>query len=311
MRILVIGWNRFGDAVISTALFHQLSSAHPDARFTVVCGALAAEVLRPMPRLEKLMVIGKHRLKVPILPILREIAGRRWDLVIDLKDTFASRIVRAPRTLVWRRPHALPTAAALAELLGTKSLAAPGLWLDEARQRRAAAVVSGRGPLLALGVGASNRDRCWPVASHAEIARRFLDRFKADPNAAVMVSGSPAEADLADAVLSGVPPDRRLDLTRALPPILDQCACLAHATAFVGNDSGFMHAAAALEVPTVGIFGPSPAGVFQGLYARLHPVTPPGNRIAPIEAVTVDAVWSVLETVLPTPRGASRWAGAR
>ena len=42
---------------------------------------------------------------------------------------------------------------------------------------------------------------------------------------------------------------------------------LARASAFAGNDSGLMHAAAALGVPTLGVFGP-------GDFTRWRPVGP-------------------------------------
>ncbi|MFN8981315.1 MAG: glycosyltransferase family 9 protein, partial [Alphaproteobacteria bacterium] len=38
MRILFISSTRIGDAVLSTGLLDHLMRAHPEARFTIVCG---------------------------------------------------------------------------------------------------------------------------------------------------------------------------------------------------------------------------------------------------------------------------------
>ena len=39
-------------------------------------------------------------------------------------------------------------------------------------------------------------------------------------------------------------------------------ACLTRASLFIGNDSGLMHMAAAAGAPTIGLFGPTPAGIY-------------------------------------------------
>jgi ADP-heptose:LPS heptosyltransferase len=39
-------------------------------------------------------------------------------------------------------------------------------------------------------------------------------------------------------------------------------ACLARCVLFVGNDSGLMHLAASAGVPTLGLFGPTPASEY-------------------------------------------------
>jgi ADP-heptose:LPS heptosyltransferase len=48
---------------------------------------------------------------------------------------------------------------------------------------------------------------------------------------------------------------------------------LAAADAFVGNDSGMLHVAAALAVPSVGIFGPSNPGIWLRAYPLLRVVS--------------------------------------
>ena len=57
-----------------------------------------------------------------------------------------------------------------------------------------------------------------------------------------------------------------LDLCAVKPAViggqelLRMAGILAHATLFIGHDSGLTHLAAALNVPTVGLFGPTDAG---------------------------------------------------
>jgi len=74
--------------------------------------------------------------------------------------------------------------------------------------------------------------------------------------ARVAVSAAPNERERAAAAWQGVPEAQQLDLMRNTDPAF-AAACLAHASLYVGNDSGLMHIAAAVGVPTLGLFGPS------------------------------------------------------
>ncbi len=62
-------------------------------------------------------------------------------------------------------------------------------------------------------------------------------------------------------MLAAIPPARRLDLV-GRTDLLTAAAALRRTELFIGNDTGLMHIAAAAGVPTVGLFGPSPAARF-------------------------------------------------
>src|SRR3546814_2637788 len=50
---------RLGDAILSTGLLDELHRQRPKARFTVVCGPVAAGVFTAAPNLERLIVMRK------------------------------------------------------------------------------------------------------------------------------------------------------------------------------------------------------------------------------------------------------------
>ena len=54
-----------------------------------------------------------------------------------------------------------------------------------------------------------------------------------------------------------MPPSRVVDLVGATD-LLTAAAVLRRCALFVGNDTGLMHIAAAVDTPTLGLFGPSP-----------------------------------------------------
>lgn len=113
-------------------------------------------------------------------------------------------------------------------------------------------------PVVALAPGAVGPSKRWPASAYAELTRRLL----AD-GAAVWVLGSLAEKALAVEIVGDT---GARDLTGT--DLRDAIFALASATAAVSNDSGLLHVAAALGIPTTGIFGPTS----QWHWAPLNPL---------------------------------------
>jgi heptosyltransferase II len=103
------------------------------------------------------------------------------------------------------------------------------------------------GPVVVLAPGAVGPSKRWPASAYAGLTRRLV----AD-GATVWVLGSPTEKALAAEIVGDT---GARDLTG--PDLRDAIFALASATAAVSNDSGLLHVAAALGVPTTGIFGPT------------------------------------------------------
>ncbi len=118
------------------------------------------------------------------------------------------------------------------------------------------------GPVWVFAPGTTYGEaKVWPVAP----ATAFVDAAVAREGVRVVLLGDAAAGGFARemAAASGVAWRKELpggpgvvDLT-GTTSLLDAVTMLKTAAAFVGNDSGLMHLAAALGVPTVGIFGSS------------------------------------------------------
>src|SRR5690348_11880497 len=95
MRILFITATRIGDAVLSTGLLGHLLERHPGALLTIAAGAPAAPLFAAVPGLESLLVVAKRPLALHWLALYRHVAGRRWDLVVDLRGSALAYLLRA------------------------------------------------------------------------------------------------------------------------------------------------------------------------------------------------------------------------
>jgi ADP-heptose:LPS heptosyltransferase len=98
--------------------------------------------------------------------------------------------------------------------------------------------------------GASTRLRRWDPARYPQVARLLIER-----GLAVVIIGSPADKAAAARVARGLPEGRALDLSgRASLP--QAAAVIARATLYVSADTGPLHLAYGVGVPTVHLFGP-------------------------------------------------------
>ena len=259
MRILFISSTRIGDAVLSTGLLDHLMRAHPEARFTIVCGRVAEGVFRRMPRLDRLIAVEKRRYSLHWLEIWGQLATTRWDLVVDLRASAIAWLLWTRRRAViqgGRRPgHRLTH---LAALLGVEPPPLPVIWTAPEDTARAAALLPEGQPWLVLGPTANWHRKVWPAERFAELALRLTAPDGALPGAGIAILGGPGdqERSMATPVLTALP--QALDLVGKLD-LPEVAAVLARAAIFIGNDSGLMHLAAAAGAPTLGLFGPTPS----------------------------------------------------
>jgi heptosyltransferase II len=152
---------------------------------------------------------------------------------------------RLPRMVDRCAMLALPPGASQPPSWPLPELAVPAASCAAWRQSRD---LNGEGrPIVALAPGAVGPSKRWPAGAYAALTRRLLAN-----GASVWVLGGPAEKALVGEIIGDT---AARDLTG--PDLRDAILALASATAAISNDSGLLHVAAALGIPTVGIFGPT------------------------------------------------------
>ncbi|MEA1674227.1 glycosyltransferase family 9 protein [Nitrospirillum sp. BR 11163] len=287
MRVLFITSTRLGDAVLTTGLLGHLVDQMPDARFTIACGPIAAPLFHAVPRLDEIIAMPKRRLAGHWLDLWRQVVGRRWDLVVDLRDSAVSRLVLARRRATFRGgDDRQPKVVSLGRVLGLEPPPAPRLFLNDAVRAEARALVGPDegAPILALGPAANWTGKEWPGDRFAALALRLLaGPLAAGPQAVlgparVMVLAAETErprcATVLGALGAALGAGRIIDLVGRTDPLLAG-ACLERVRLFVGNDSGLMHVAAAAGVPTLGLFGPTPSHLYAPWGPRARAVVAP------------------------------------
>ena len=288
MRILFVTSNRVGDAVLSTGLLDHLIRSHPDARITVACGPSAVGVFSRMPNRECTLVLDKRPWGRHWLPLWSWAVAHRWDLVVDLRGSALAFLVRTKRRAVMRRRpgHKI---AQLAAVLGLHDPPLPVSWTGADEHALAAALLPAGRPIVALGPTANWPPKAWPAENFALLFRRLAAGPLAGARAAVFAGPGEQERAMAAPLLAALP--EAIDLCGRLS-LAEAAACLARSALYVGNDSGLMHLAAATGIPTLGLFGPTPADEYAPAGRRAEAV------LAGVPAMHGLAVGAVLDAAL-------------
>jgi heptosyltransferase II len=279
--VLVLRFSAVGDVVLTAPALDALRMAWPDARIVYAVKQRLAHLVEHNPNVDEVIGLGEGE---GPLAYARRLRAARPTSVLDLHGKIRSRILRAllpgvPK-VVWRKRDfrdTLPVKlalrpyhasmlfadryhAAVEALVGRplpkgklRYFLGPGDLAAADEALRAAGLDPAR-PLLGLSPGANWATKRWPLERFAGLARRALAR-----GLQVAVQGSAAEAPFGSEVARLAPGaadlSGKLDL-RALGGFIARCA------AFVANDSGPMHMARALGVPTLAFFGSTDPTMF-------------------------------------------------
>jgi ADP-heptose:LPS heptosyltransferase len=158
-------------------------------------------------------------------------------------------------------------------------LAVPAALVAEGRRALAAAGWDGRAPLVLVHAGAGGLAKRWPVDGFA----RVLAALAAERRLACAILEGPADGGTAEALAARL--DAPLMVLRDLP-LPGLAGALRSVTAWVGNDSGASHLAAAVGVPALVLFERSKL-CWQPWSATARPLA---VRVAELAAADVAAV---------------------
>jgi lipopolysaccharide heptosyltransferase II len=272
-KILFLRHDRIGDMVQSTAALKALRRGYPRAQITVLASGRNYEILKHNPNIDDIVIYKG------ISCFIREIRSRGFDLVIDPFVTYELRqalmtffsggkyrigFEGSGREMFFnlKGPAPFPPKQMVDHLLDLAELAGgkregcePEVFLTDTEIQWAHEALAEKGIgandlTIAIHPGAYYPSQRWLAERFGEVARRILDQGEAK----VILLGSSDEHGLLVAVNKNVGEDIQIfccDNIREFIALLNKCDLL------VCNNSGPMHIAAALKVPTVSMIGPT------------------------------------------------------
>jgi len=283
-RVVVRTTNWLGDIMIALPALRAIRERFPQGFLAVQIRENLAEILAGVSWIDEVLPLSKGRGINGLgdrLRAIRQLRERRFDLAILFPNSFDSALLpflaHVPRRLGYARdgrgPLLTDPQPATAEIraihqvryylellrpLGvTEADEAPVLEIPPQAEKRAEALLAelpGEGPILALAAGSAyGRAREWPEENFARLAQILAARH----GTRFVLVGAPREVDQCRKVvqLAGDLPGGGMLISAGRTTPADLAALLARCNGFFGNDSGAMHVAAAVGVPTLAIFG--------------------------------------------------------
>ncbi len=282
-RLLIFHGGGVGDFLLSLPAVHALAQRFGPRNTTVFCYARMHPLLawlgigaRPIdgPAVSALFAPGGAGNSGGTAPC----AGRVVSWFGAADETFRANLARlAPRVFIFESAPPAGFAGHVCDLRRRQAQT-----VDPAVEVPGAFLLRPPGPVrpeaaFAVHPGSGGRAKCWPASRFAQTIRAVR---KATGLRARVLLG-PAEPDLAPA-FAGL--DGADLLTPATLP--EAAGALLACRAYLGNDSGISHLAAALGVPSAVIFGPTSPALWAPPGARVLAGggTRPGFGIPPEEA---------------------------
>lgn len=296
---LIVGFGGIGDHVRCFALARHVAALNPGVAIDFLCRSPSDRLVPFVPDLRRAFVDDTAHGRLGVRAKLRlaaRLRAQRYRRVFVVSRTLKSAIVPfiagIPERVGWlgegrvgliNRPRfgerglhgETEKVCALASekgLAGCGPMLPPRMVVPPEALARWQAETLGSAPsmpVLALAPGAYNDQRLWPLERFADVARCFAAR-----GWDIWVLGGPKEREMARTIGSVAP---LRDFTQT--PLEEAVLQLASATLFLGNDSGMLHMAGALGVPSVGLFGPTALEVTGPRNPGVVGVRPPPGSI--------------------------------
>lgn len=281
-RLLVRGTNWIGDVVMTLPALASIRKTFPGARIAVLAKPWVAEVYRLSPDADEVIPFetpGRHAGIQGKLRLAGELRDRRFDAAILLQNAVEAAILArlagiplqagynsdgrglllthsVQRTAAIRQVHQIDYYLAMVGALGCIPAdravrLQPGPAYDGiARSLFSRFGLEAGRPLIGVAPGAAyGPAKKWFPERFAAVADRLVDETKAQ----VLLFGSGGDRE-STAAVQGSARHPFIDIA-GQTDLKEAIALMARCALFLSNDSGLMHVAGALGIPTVAIFG--------------------------------------------------------
>jgi len=261
-QILVVALSNVGDVAVSAPALVAFKDYYPNSKLTVLVGPKAIAVLETSPDIDHVILYDKHISWKEKVALALQIRKKRFDIVIDLKNTAFPVVSGAPliTTLIrWGEGRQGPMwerhFKRLAFLGITQKPTRPFRFLSDGDLENGKKIIQKMdwipGEFICLAPGARDTKKQWSAQSFGELGRRLKEEY----GVPVFLLGSPDEKELLDEVNEAARWElTQIDQTLSFQEVM---SLIHHSKLFCGNDSGLLHIAHEMRVRSVGIFGPT------------------------------------------------------
>ena len=262
MKILFITSSRIGDAILSTGALNLLIENNPESKITVDCGKASSSIFEETPNIEKIIIMNKKKYSLHWLELWIKVLPNFWDIVIDLRSSVISYLIfTKSKKIFTKKLSNVHQLVSLSLLFNLHEPLAPHIYISEKNKIIADHLMPKNKKIIAIAPTANWGGKQWPAENFIKFISKISGRDGIIKNSIVALFGLPEEMHMIRPLIDYLSNIEHINLI-GKTNILDVYACMEKCICFVGNDSGLMHLAAASNIPTLGLFGPSPEKVY-------------------------------------------------
>ena len=260
--ILIIKLDEIGDLVTALPVFYALHKHYPQAQQTLVCKSFNT-------------VFFEHIDYVQCVTVFEKVKNNHYDLIVDLrgnKETLSYALGVKPKYRLDRGSIRLKNKffggqkneidtnlEVIAPLTGANVDASNSIIVSHKNRETVTQYLSKHAvnKYIIIHLGARDAARRWPIDRFAAIID-YLNEAFALP---CLLVGGPEDYELNQHCLSHVISKKNFNVVGEFN-LLEYAALCQISSLFIGNESGPLHIAAAINTPNIALFGPGVKAVF-------------------------------------------------
>ena len=284
LKILILRAGALGDLLLTLPVLDEIRSNLPQSFIEVWGVQPQASLIQSADRVDRLDALDVAPLFIaePVPPVLRG-RLREFDLAISFladpggvvaQNLVSAGVQRVIKGTPAKEPtiHAVYQLASVLEPLGLSLRdPVPKLKIDRSQSQK---------PLLGFHPGSGSSAKNWPP----ELWNDFLHRIGSKFDRLLLVGGEADDEVIGGIQLSWKGPAFETAIRRNL---WELARTLSRCCIFVGHDTGVTHLAAAVQTPTVALFGPTNPDIWRPLGEHVEIIQGGEGRMDAISVTTV------------------------
>jgi ADP-heptose:LPS heptosyltransferase len=253
MKILLISYTRIGDTILSTGLIEHLLSKYENASFSVITSPFSASIYEDMPRLNKLIIVGKKKYSLHWFKIWNETRKTSWDLVIDLRSSLLSYFIRTKKRLIFKGNEKRHKLKQLQSFIGSERDLKLTIWANETKYLDIKDKKKLDDKYICIAPISNSPAKDWSINKYLELlANDLFNNFQI-----VLLGATTQKNSLIN--INYLMKESKQPINNLInnADMIETFFILKKATLFLGSDSSNMHLAVTANIPTIGLFGPT------------------------------------------------------
>ncbi|MCA9399692.1 MAG: glycosyltransferase family 9 protein [Candidatus Omnitrophica bacterium] len=263
-NILIFSLSNIGDVILTFPVIDLVFEKFPNAKVSVVMGPKALMLFADNVYFEEWIVFDKHQRASKNLKWALWVRERKFDLIIDLRQTAIKLFlmpIRGTSMLFPKKSKGHMREKHLNRLAEVVDFDGPAkekkaLYIPEKKRTEIEKEVKakfGNQKYIVVSPSAADKAKRWPVEGYIEVCRHWIQQY----NTKIILVGNGREDRLINEEMVAALPQQDVLNLCFKATLVQLAAVLEGAVLAFGNDSAPMHMASYLDKPVLTLFGPT------------------------------------------------------